>query len=315
MKVAALAGGVGGAKLAHGLDRALPAGSLDVIVNTGDDFEHLGLRISPDVDTVTYTLAGLADPERGWGRVDESWHCMETLADLGGPTWFNLGDRDLALHLERTRRLAQGEPLSDITRDFCARLDVRSVVLPMTDDRVETIVQTDGGEIPFQTYFVALNCDPEVRGFRFDGIGSAKPAPGVLQALMDAGLIVFCPSNPWVSLDPILAIQGIQAVIQKKPVVGVSPIVGGQALKGPAARMYRQMGMDASALSVAEHYHALLDGFVMDRVDDELESSVQELGLEVCVTQTVMRDTSDRVDLAKTVLEFGEQLIERMRST
>ncbi|MDF1500383.1 MAG: 2-phospho-L-lactate transferase [Anaerolineales bacterium] len=315
MKVAALAGGVGGAKLAHGLDQVLPAGDLTVIVNTGDDFEYLGLRISPDLDTVMYTLAGLADPEKGWGRADESWICLDTLRLLGGPTWFRLGDKDLALHLERTRRLGQGETLTAITGDFCSTLGVRSTILPMSDERVATKVQTEGGELAFQTYFVALRCEPEVRGFRFEGLDSAKPAAGVLEAIGEADLVVLCPSNPWVSLDPILAIEGVRSAVGQKPVVGVSPIIGGRALKGPAAMMYQQLGFEASALTVAEHYRSLLDGFVLDHADLELESQVQVLGLQTCVTQTVMNDYHDRRNLADTILEFAQQIQERMRST
>lgn len=293
----------------------LPAGSLTVIVNTADDFDHLGLRISPDVDTVTYTLADLADPKQGWGREDETWNCLETLDALGGPTWFRLGDRDLGLHLERTRRLDHGDRLSSITRDFCASFGIQSRVLPMTDDRVETMVQTEDGELTFQTYFVALRCEPQVRGFRFEGVEQAVPAPGVLEALDQADLVVFCPSNPWVSIDPILAVEGIAGALQSKTVVGVSPIIGGRALKGPAARMYRQLGIEASAASVARHYRAFLDGFVMDHADIELESVVQDLGMQVCITQTVMQNIEDRTILAEQVLAFALQILERMRST
>lgn len=293
----------------------LPAGSLTVIVNTADDFDHLGLRISPDVDTVTYTLADLADPKQGWGREDETWNCLETLDALGGPTWFRLGDRDLGLHLERTRRLDHGDRLSSITRDICASFGIQSRVLPMTDDRVETMVQTEDGELTFQTYFVALRCEPQVRGFRFEGVEQAVPAPGVLEALDQADLVVFCPSNPWVSIDPILAVEGIAGALQSKTVVGVSPIIGGRALKGPAARMYRQLGIEASAASVARHYRAFLDGFVMDHADIELESVVQDLGMQVCITQTVMQNIEDRTILAEQVLAFALQILERMRST
>jgi LPPG:FO 2-phospho-L-lactate transferase len=315
MKVTALAGGVGGAKLAHGLDQTLPAGALTVIVNTGDDFEHLGLKISPDLDTVTYTLAGLADPVKGWGRADETWNCLETLGQLDGPTWFQLGDRDLALHLERTHRLEQGERLSVITHDVCKSFGVRSTVLPMSDDPVATIVESDRGDLAFQTYFVALRCEPEVHGFRFEGIESAKPAHGVLEALDTADLVVFCPSNPWVSLDPILAVSGIGEAVVRKPVISVSPIIAGRALKGPAARMYKQLGFEASAVSVAEHSLQYIDGFVLDQADLELESNVQDLGVQAWVTQTVMHDIEDRKKLAETILEFAIQLEERMRST
>ncbi|MGD2161819.1 MAG: 2-phospho-L-lactate transferase [Anaerolineales bacterium] len=308
MKLVVLAGGVGGAKMAHGFDQVLPAGALTVVVNTADDFEHLGLKISPDVDTVTYTLAGLADPVKGWGRADETWNCLETLKDLGGPTWFQLGDRDLALHLERTRRLARGEPLSSITADICNSLGVHSNVLPMSDDRVSTMVQTAEGELAFQTYFVALRCEPEVQGFRFEGIESAKPASGVMDALSQADLIVFCPSNPWVSIDPILAVEGISKLVKQKTVLAVSPIIGGRALKGPAARMFQQLGFEASAASVARHYQEYLDGFVLDKTDLELESEVHGLGAQVCVTHTVMHDVEDRKKLAESILEFALNL-------
>jgi LPPG:FO 2-phospho-L-lactate transferase len=315
MKVAALAGGVGGAKLAHGLYQALPEGALTVIVNTGDDFEHLGLKISPDLDTVTYTLAGLADPVKGWGRVDETWNCLETLGNLGSPTWFQLGDRDLALHLERTHRLEQGEGLSVITRDVCKSFGVHATVLPMSDDPVATIVESDNGDLAFQTYFVALRCEPEVRGFRFEGIKSAKPAPGVMKALDDADLVVLCPSNPWVSLDPILAVNGIGEMLRRKTVIGVSPIIAGRALKGPAAKMYEQLGFEPSAARVAQHYQDYLNGFVLDQADLELESNVQDMGVQVLVTKAVMHDIEDRRKLAETILEFTLQLEERMRST
>jgi LPPG:FO 2-phospho-L-lactate transferase len=315
MRVVTLAGGVGGAKMAHGFDQVLPKGSLTVIVNTGDDFEHLGLKISPDIDTVMYTLAGLADPERGWGRADETWNCLDTLKRIGGPSWFQLGDRDLALHLERTRRLSNGERLSAIIDDLCKALGVHSFVLPMSDDRVATMVHTSEGELAFQTYFVELRCEPEVHGFRFDGIESAKPTQGVLEALAEADVIVFCPSNPWVSLDPILAVQGISEMVKQKLVIAISPIIGGRALKGPAAKMFQQMGFEASAVSVAEHYQVYLDGFVMDQADLELESEVHDIGVEVCVTQTVMRNIEDRKILAEKVIEFALQLQGRMRST
>jgi LPPG:FO 2-phospho-L-lactate transferase len=294
--------------LAHGLDQALPAGSLTVIVNTGDDFEHLGLWISPDVDTVTYTLAGLADPQKGWGRADESWDCLETLAELGGPTWFQLGDRDLALHLERTRRLERGDRLSTITHDFCRTWELRSTVLPMSDDRIATIVKSEQGELAFQTYFVALRCEPEVRGFRFEGLATARPAPGVLEAINQADLVVFCPSNPWVSLDPILAVPGIGQAVSQKTVVGVSPIIAGNALKGPAARMYRQLGFEASAAVVAQHFSEYLNGFVLDQSDLELESEVEQQGVKVCVAQTVMHDVEARRILAETILNFALEL-------
>lgn len=305
MKIVALAGGVGGAKLAHGLAQILPPGDLTVIVNTGDDFEHYGLYISPDLDTVCYTLAGLANPETGWGRADETWNAIENAKRLGGPAWFNLGDRDLGTHLERTRRLRRGDSLSQITRDFCKARGVEHTVLPMSDQPVRTMVETEEGELAFQEYFVHRRCEPRVKGFRFEGVDSAEPATGTREALRSADAVVICPSNPWVSVDPILR------VIPKieKPVFAVSPIIGGQTVKGPAAKMYSELGIEPSALAVANHYRGLLKGFVMDTVDAGLIESVKSLEMEVCVTNTLMRSHDDRKQLAMQVLDFvGEAL-------
>ena len=308
MRVAALAGGVGGAKLADGLAQILPPDSLTLIVNTGDDFEHLGLHISPDLDTICYTLAGLASRTTGWGRADESWHFLEALEALGGPTWFRLGDRDLALHHERTRRLASGEPLSGVTRALAATMGVRSAVLPMTDDRVRTLVLTAEGEIPFQTYFVAMGCEPAVRGFRFSGAESARPAPGVLEALAGADVIVLCPSNPWVSLDPILALPGVRDNVRAGVTVAVSPIIGGQALKGPAAKMFREMGIEPSAQAVATHLKGLIRGLVLDAEDSGQASRIEASGVRTLVTQTVMKGRQARRRLAEEVLGFAQRL-------
>ena len=256
MKVVALAGGVGGAKLAHGLARVLPTDDLTIVVNTGDDFSHLGLQICPDLDTVCYTLAGLASPVTGWGRIDESYKVLENLERLQGPAWFRLGDQDLATHLERTRQLALGEPLSAITRNFCAAWGVPQIVLPMTDDPVATWVDTqEAGWLPFQEYFVHQQCQPRVTRFRFQGAETAKPAPGVINAIRAADWVIFCPSNPWVSIAPILAIELIRECLVGKRAAAVSPIVGGQAIKGPAAKMYQELGIEPSALAVARQYH------------------------------------------------------------
>jgi LPPG:FO 2-phospho-L-lactate transferase len=306
MKVVALAGGVGGAKLADGLAQALPPEDLTIIVNTGDDFDHLGLRICPDLDTVCYTLAGLANPETGWGREGETWNALENLSRLGGPGWFRLGDRDLATHLERTRRLAAGDTLSQVTAAFCAAWGVGPRVLPMSDDPVPTIVRTDEGELPFQEYFVARRCEPRVTGFHFMGAAQAAPAPGVLAALAAADAVVICPSNPWVSIDPILNIPGVWAALAARPVVAVSPIVGGQALKGPAAKMYAELGTDPSAAAVAKHYRGLLAGFVLDAVDAGL---VSQLDMPTLVADTIMKDRGHRLRLAQEVLEFAARLV------
>lgn len=291
-----------------GLAGVLPPEDLSVIVNTGDDFEHLGLTICPDLDTVTYTLAGLANPDTGWGRRDESWSFLDALRTLGGPTWFKIGDRDLALHIERTRRLRAGEPLSAVTRTLCEHLGVSIQVLPMSDQPVRTRVLTDGGELGFQQYFVERACEPAVRGFRFEGADRAAPAPGVLEVLRAADLVVFCPSNPWVSLDPILSISGIRTAIEAKPSIGVSPIVGGKAIRGPAAKIFGELGIEPTALAVAEHFRALLGALVIDLSDAQLAEPIARLGVEPFVAQTVMLDRLARIALARKVLEFAAEL-------
>ena len=310
MKVVALAGGVGGAKLADGLAQALPAGDLTVIVNTGDDFEHLGLHISPDLDTVCYTLAGVANPITGWGRAGETWGALETLSALGGPSWFRLGDHDLGLHLERTRRLRSGESLSTVTQAFCLQWSIATRVLPMSDDPLPTWVSTTEGELPFQEYFVHRQCHPQVTGFRFEGIQQARPAPGVLNALDEAGLVIICPSNPWVSIDPILAVPGIRPALQDAaaPVVAVSPIIAGQAVKGPAAKMYAELGIEPSASSVAGHYRDLLHGYVLDLQDREQVPALAG-NLQLLLTDTLMKTPGDRLRLAREVLELGRRIL------
>ena len=307
MKILALAGGVGGAKLAHGLAQILPPEELTIIVNTGDDFEHLGLSISPDLDTVCYTLAGLANPVTGWGRVDETWHAAENIATLGGQTWFRLGDRDLGTHLERTHRLRNGDSLSSITRDFCKAWGIEHTILPMTDDPFYTIVNTlEQGELPFQEYFVHQRCEPTVTGFRFAGAESARPAPGVVEAINNADAVVICPSNPWVSIDPILTVANLKSV--SVPVIAISPIIGGEAVKGPAAKMYRELGIRPSALAVAKHYGNLLSGFIFDQVDAELETEIQALGLKTLITDSIMKNEEGRRRVAKDVLKFIDTL-------
>lgn len=309
LHVVALAGGVGGARLADGLAQVLPPENLTVIVNNGDDFEHLGLKICPDLDTVCYTLAKIANPDTGWGRLDETWHVLESLAALGGPTWFRLGDRDIGTHLERTRRLGLGERLSQITSDFCRAWGVNLTVLPMSDDLVQTWVYTDEGVLPFQEYFVHRRCQPRVSGFCFDGAGQARPALGVLEALELADMVVICPSNPWVSIDPILSVSGIKSALGVKFVIAVSPIIGGQTVKGPAAKMYAEMGIEPSALAVAQHYRSFLSAFVLDQVDAPQKASLNDQGLPALATQTLMTSADDRRRLAKEVLEFGLKLL------
>jgi LPPG:FO 2-phospho-L-lactate transferase len=313
--IVALAGGVGGAKLAAGLAARLPADRLLVVVNTGDDFVHLGLHVSPDLDTVMYWLAGLSDTERGWGLADESWHGMAALEALGGPAWFRLGDRDLATHLERTRRLHGGDTLSSVTDDFCRRLGIRHRIAPMTDDAVRTIVHTPDGPLEFQHYFVRLQCAPRVTELEFAGAAMARPGAAFERALAgdDLEAIVFCPSNPLLSIQPMLAIPGVRERLghRRAPAVAVSPIVAGQAIKGPAAKMLSELGREASALEVARFYRGLVDGVVIDERDAALGQPIESLGLAVCVTDTIMRNAGDRERLAGTVIAFAAALRDR----
>lgn len=312
MKIVALAGGVGGAKLAHGLAQNLAPDDLTVIVNTGDDFEHYGLYICPDLDTVCYTLAGLANPETGWGRVEETWNAIRNASNLGGPGWFNLGDQDLGTHLERTRRLKEGKCLSEITRDFCRAWGIEHTVLPMSDSPVRTIVETDEGDLAFQEYFVHRRFEPRVKGFRFEGAELAVPAPGTREAIRSADALVICPSNPWVSIDPILRVFSPlptgdrEALLKEGPRVrvAVSPIIGGQAVKGPAAKIYRELGIEPSALAVANHYRGLANGFVLDQVDKQLQGEIVGLNMHVLVTNTLMNSHEERSPLAQEILKF-----------
>ncbi len=318
IKIVALAGGVGGAKLVDGLSRILSSDSLTVIVNTGDDFDHLGLRICPDLDTVCYTLAGLANVTTGWGRKAETWSALQSFAELGGPTWFQLGDRDLGTHLERTRLLAKGYTLSEVTKKFSEVWGIAPHVLPMSDDQIPTIVQSDEGELGFQDYFVKRQCQPRVTGFYFAGIESAQPSPGVQQSLSEAEIVLFCPSNPWVSIDPILAVPGIKEAILddtgRKQVIAVSPIIAGAAVKGPAAKMYLEMGLNPSAANVAQHYGSqdiggLLNGYVFDHLDVDQDEEITGLGLATLVTNTLMKTLEDRIRLAEEVVDFGKKLV------
>ncbi len=308
-RILALAGGVGGAKLALGLSFVLPPEALTVAVNTADDFEHLGFSISPDLDTVMYTLAGIANPETGWGRQGESWTVMDALGALGGETWFRLGDKDLATHIERTRRLRAGESLSSVMRDLAARLGVKPALVPMSDDPVRTMVATGQGELAFQDWFVRLQCKPAVTSVRFAGADTARPHPALLDTGGLRGIVV-CPSNPFVSVAPILAVPGVRAalVATRAPRIAVTPIVGGQAIKGPAAKMLAELGHDVSALGVARHYKEWVDGFVLDAQDAVLAPAITALGMRVKVADTMMRNDADKRRLAAEVLEFVDEL-------
>jgi LPPG:FO 2-phospho-L-lactate transferase len=306
-RVTVLTGGVGGAKLVLGLCHALPADNITAIVNTGDDFTHLGLAVSPDIDTLLYTLAGKANPVQGWGRADESWHFMEAVRSLGGVDWFALGDGDLALHVLRTQRLRQGEALSAIVAGFATSWGIRARILPMSDDPVATRVMTDEGEIDFQHYFVKLRCAPKVRQIRFAGAQAARAAPGVVEALRDerSRAIVLAPSNPFLSVDPILAVPSIrQALLETRvPVVAVSPVVGGEAVKGPTAKIMREMELEVSACTVARHYGELLDGMLVDARDPPTSLDVPEARAD-----TLMKTLEDRIRVARAALELADSL-------
>lgn len=307
-RVVALSGGVGGAKLALGLARVLPGADLDVVVNTGDDFEHLGLAISPDLDTLLYTLAGLADRERGWGRAGESWQFMAALRALGGEDWFALGDADLALHVERTRRLAAGQTLRQVTAAFAQRLGVASRLLPMSDDRVRTRVHSDEGWLDFQQYFVRRRCEPAVRALAFDGAAAARPAPELLALATadDLRAVVLCPSNPYLSVDPMLALPGVRAALAAcaAPVVAVSPLVAGRAVKGPTAKLMAELGLEVSHRSIARHYAGLVDLLLVDADEPGLAGAE---GPAIVVAPTLMSSDADREQLARRVLAEADR--------
>lgn len=309
IKITALAGGVGGARLVDGLAQILPPQNLSVIVNTGDDFEHMGLFICPDLDTVCYTLAGLENPATGWGRSDESWGALESIAALGGPTWFHLGDRDIGLNLERTRRLRSGQTLSQVTRNICEALHVQIDVLPMSDSPIPTFVICNEGKLAFQEYFVRRQCQPAVKSFEFSGVEEAAPAAGVLEALRSSDLVVICPSNPWVSIDPILAVPGVRDAMKNTPVVAVSPIIGGQTIKGPAAKMFAELGIKPSSAAVAQHYQGLIKGFVQDTSDSALAASIREIVTHTLTTNTIMKSRLARINLAAEIIRFGQLLV------
>jgi len=311
-RIVALSGGVGGAKLVLGLSRVTAPGDVMVVANTGDDFEHLGLWVSPDVDTLMYTLADLADQDRGWGRRGETWTFLAALEALGGETWFRLGDGDLATHVARTKMLKSGRTLSQVTAEFCEQLGVPTRIWPMSDDKVWTRVRTVEGWLDFQDYFVRRRCEPVVLELAYDGARQAHALPEVLRALADPDLraVVICPSNPLISIEPILAVPGIRQALKEcsAPVVAVSPIIAGRAVKGPTAKIMRELGLEPSAASVARRYGDLLDGYIVDRQDAEL---CQDIGIPVIAAQTLMLTLGDREELARTVLACADAISER----
>jgi LPPG:FO 2-phospho-L-lactate transferase len=317
--ILALAGGVGGARLALGLSEVLAPEALIVAVNTGDDFEHLGLRISPDLDTVMYTLAGMNDPVQGWGIGGETWNFMSALEKLDGQTWFRLGDRDLATHIERTTRLHAGQSLSAVTQRLCARLGVAHAMVPMSDDPIRTIVHTAAGSLAFQDYFVRQRAEPAVERIEFDGTRDARMSPALAAALDSSALeaIVVCPSNPYLSIAPILAVPGVRQALQQRrvPSIAVSPIIGGRALKGPAAKIMRELGVTPSSLAIAEFYRGLIDALLLDDTDAPLSDAVSALAIQPIVTQTVMHDRAARQSLARTVIESARSRFADARRT
>jgi LPPG:FO 2-phospho-L-lactate transferase len=306
----ALCGGVGGAKLAHGLYTALPPCSLSVIVNTADDFQHLGLQISPDLDTVLYTLGGRADMERGWGRANETWHFMGALEEVSSDLWFQIGDRDMAMHVARTHWLQWGKPLSAFAAHIAKRFNIAAQVIPMTDDTVATWISTGDGLMPFQHYFVKEHCAPTLQGIHFEGAAQAKPATSALAALADPHLqaIIICPSNPYLSIDPILSIPGMREAISAAscPVVAVSPIISGNALKGPAAKIMTELGHHPSWETVAGHYTGLVQGLMIDK--SEIQRREANFPLMVETESIIMKSLDDRRRLGQTVLKFAERL-------
>ena len=309
-KYLALSGGVGGTKLALGLSHVLDTEQLLVVVNTGDDFQHMGLSVSPDIDTLIYTLSGLNNREQGWGRQDESWNFMQACDELEMETWFRLGDKDLALHLFRTEGLSQGLTLSEVTSEICKRFNIETQIAPMTDDSVRTFVNTTTGRLPFQEYFVKHRCVPEVTGLEYKGIDSATMSSSFNQFLDDHALqaVIICPSNPFLSVQPILSLAMVNKKLKeiKQPVIIVSPIVEGQALKGPTAKMMKEMDIGCDVIGIVDFYADIADGVVIDNKDSGYVEEIESRGVKVHTTNIVMQSLQDRKDLAKEVIQFSK---------
>lgn len=305
MKITALAGGIGASKLLLGLASVMPPEDITIIANTGDDIELFGLRICPDIDTVTYSLAGVINEQTGWGLKDDTFECLRWLERYGEASWFNLGDRDLATHIFRTTELRKERSLTEVTDQIRKSLGVRSIILPMTNSYTPTRIVTEAGEMHFQEYFVRRRCEPRVREIRFDNIESAQPAPGVLSAILEADAVIICPSNPFISIGPILAVPGVREALQQTDatVIAVTPIIGGRAFKGPAADMLRDLGHEVSATAVARLYADCLDVFVIDEVDASLAADIKKLSVRVVLTNTIMATLEDKQHLAHQLLE------------
>ncbi len=315
--IVALAGGVGGARLALGLAKVLPPDKLTIVVNTGDDEIFHGLHVSPDLDTMMYALAGLTNTETGWGVAEDNFNALEMLGRYGGPTWFNLGDKDLATHIRRTELLREGWPLSKVTRELCQRLGIDHKIVPMSDDRVSTIVETEDGDLPFQVYFVERQCQPVVKGIRFDRAEKAKPAEDFVSALEGAAALMFCPSNPFLSVAPILAIPGVRERIEafSGPRLAVSPIISGEALRGPAAKILGELGHEVSCLGVAKQYQGLCDIFMIDSVDYGYTEAIEALGMRVQAASIVMAEYADQVRMAAYMCRLLEPSANRSRKS
>ena len=312
VKYLALSGGVGGAKLAVGLTHAVPPEELAVLVNTGDDFEHLGLHVSPDLDTLLYTLAGINNPTTGWGRDAETWSFMGALEEVGAPTWFRLGDNDLALNVLRTHALRSGTTLNEFTADMAERWGVASRIIPMSNETVRTVIETEIGPLDFQDYFVRRRCEPVAQSIQFRGASDAAPV-AELEEIMTAGslaAVIICPSNPYLSIDPILSVPGIRDALRRcgAPVVAVSPVVSGESLKGPTAKIMNELGIICSATAIAQHYRGLINGLLIDTDDASLEADIADLGMAVKLSNIVMRSAEDRCTLAKIVVQFAGEL-------
>ncbi|HJM07574.1 MAG TPA: 2-phospho-L-lactate transferase [SAR324 cluster bacterium] len=304
----ALSGGIGGAKLALGLEHVFNSSNLMIAGNTGDDFKHFGLHISPDLDTLLYTLSGKSDTERGWGLSNETWSFMEAMGEMGGETWFQLGDRDLATHVERTRRLNEGENLSSITSSFCKIFGVKAQIVPATDDPLKTLVQTPEGILTFQNYFVRDQCRSKILSLKYEGSENAQPCSALEEALESSFLeaVFVCPSNPFLSIDPILSVGRIKEKLKKSTakVIAISPIVGGDAVKGPTAKNLRDLGYEVSAFTVAEYYSDFIDGFILDKRDEKEIFQIESLGIRVGLADTVMIDLQSKIKLAESVMLF-----------
>lgn len=304
-----MAGGVGGAKLSQGLAKILEPDELSIIVNTGDDFEYLGLHISPDVDTVCYTLANKANNSTGWGLRDETFIVFEKIRQLNGPDWFRIGDKDLATHLLRTQKMKNGETLTTVTRYFCNKWGVDHKILPMTDDSVRTFVDThEMGILPFQEYFVKNHFEPRIKGFFFKGIEAAHPTDEVLNAIRDSEAVVICPSNPFVSIDPILSLEGIKPLLKEKYVISISPIINKKAIKGPLAKMFFELGIEPSAVAIADHYHEFLNCLLIDQADNAEIALNRHSSIILKTANILLPDIDSRIKLAAEIVRFIQKI-------